>query len=497
MKQDSKDVIIAFSSDKNYLAPTYIATFNVLKYGSSNYFYKIFILMKDSCKEQKLFYAIEKQFKNCKISFVIISTDSISFKLSKDKAVSHITESTYYRFSLPSLLNEYTKCLYLDSDIAIVGDVADIFFESLGDNYVAGVRNVFLAEQNRTVYDSRCCELGISNLEKYINAGVLLINLEKMRNDKLEDDMWREAAINSFTYNDQDIINKLCFPYIKLLKANCNILVPCLRDKDLYSCMLGENYEKSIANPIIYHYASGEKPWNYKFYYWSEKWYKQFDGIPQNVMDELIFPFINICKGKLKLIKKIRVYLGRFRLLKEIVNRRTWIPYYLKSFWPILFKNIRPQCNISFLQFFEGNNRIYISGKKSMLILRRDNHFRKNTSIRCDGGKLLLEGNVFLNENVLITSVDCIKIGKNTTIANNVVIVDHDHNVSGIGFISEPVTIGYNVWIGANSVILKGVQIGDGAIVAAGSVVTKNVPQNAIVGGVPAKIIRINKFLRE
>lgn len=54
MKQDSKDVIIAFSSDKNYLAPTYIATFNVLKYGSSNYFYKIFILMKDSCKEQKI-----------------------------------------------------------------------------------------------------------------------------------------------------------------------------------------------------------------------------------------------------------------------------------------------------------------------------------------------------------------------------------------------------------------------------------------------------------
>ena len=56
--------------------------------------------------------------------------------------------------------------------------------------------------------------------------------------------------------------------------------------------------------------------------------------------------------------------------------------------------------------------------------------------------------------------------------------------------IPAPIHIGKNVWIGSNATVLPGVSIGDGAIVAAGAVVTKDVPENTIVGGVPAKVIR-------
>jgi acetyltransferase-like isoleucine patch superfamily enzyme len=96
-----------------------------------------------------------------------------------------------------------------------------------------------------------------------------------------------------------------------------------------------------------------------------------------------------------------------------------------------------------------------------------------------------------LNYNVSITCLERIRIGAGTTIANNVVIVDHDHDYAHNGRFMKcaPVDIGRNVWIGANAVILKGVTIGDHAIVAAGAVVTKNVPEGAIVGGVPAKEI--------
>ena len=56
--------------------------------------------------------------------------------------------------------------------------------------------------------------------------------------------------------------------------------------------------------------------------------------------------------------------------------------------------------------------------------------------------------------------------------------------------IPSPVVIGDNVWIGAHSTILAGVTVGKNAVIAAGSVVTKNVPENAVVAGVPAKVIK-------
>lgn len=71
-------------------------------------------------------------------------------------------------------------------------------------------------------------------------------------------------------------------------------------------------------------------------------------------------------------------------------------------------------------------------------------------------------------------------------LANNLVIVDHDHKCpsSGItgGLVSNEINIGNNVWCGANATILKGVHIGDGAVIATGTVVNKDVPAHTVIG---------------
>ena len=107
--------------------------------------------------------------------------------------------------------------------------------------------------------------------------------------------------------------------------------------------------------------------------------------------------------------------------------------------------------------------------------------------------------NINVGKNVFINSCCCfqdqggITIGDNTLIGHNVILatLNHDFSPNKRSILHpSPIVMGKNVWIGSRATILSGVTIGDGAIVAAGSVVTKNVPSNKVVAGVPAKVIK-------
>ena len=103
-------------------------------------------------------------------------------------------------------------------------------------------------------------------------------------------------------------------------------------------------------------------------------------------------------------------------------------------------------------------------------------------------------GSGFFNSNVKIRCKNNIKIGQNVAISHDVTIMDSDaHNIKYEGYqMTKQIIIGNNVWIGSRALILKGVNIGNGAIIAAGSVVTKDVPMNSMVAGIPARVIKEN-----
>lgn len=109
------------------------------------------------------------------------------------------------------------------------------------------------------------------------------------------------------------------------------------------------------------------------------------------------------------------------------------------------------------------------------------------------GKNIHLGKNVFINSCCHFQDQGGITIGNNVLIGHNVVIATLNHNPIPelrASILPKPVKIGNNVWIGANATILPGVTIEDGAIIAAGAVVTKNVKKNTIVGGNPAKVIK-------
>lgn len=111
-----------------------------------------------------------------------------------------------------------------------------------------------------------------------------------------------------------------------------------------------------------------------------------------------------------------------------------------------------------------------------------------------DCGKNIKVGkNVFINSGCRFQDQGGITIGDGVLIGHNVVLatLNHDIDPRKRGTMHPaPITIGNDVWIGANATVVPGVSIGDGAIIAAGAVVTKDVPRNVIVGGVPAKILK-------
>lgn len=111
-----------------------------------------------------------------------------------------------------------------------------------------------------------------------------------------------------------------------------------------------------------------------------------------------------------------------------------------------------------------------------------------------DCGKNIHIGkDVFINMGCKFQDQGGIFIEDGALIGHNVVLATLNHAASPKdrgSMIPAPIRIGKNVWVGANAVILPGVTIGDGAIVAAGAVVNRDVPENTVVGGVPAKVIR-------
>lgn len=123
-----------------------------------------------------------------------------------------------------------------------------------------------------------------------------------------------------------------------------------------------------------------------------------------------------------------------------------------------------------------------------------DASFRMFPPFYTDCGKNITVGkNVFINSGCRFQDQGGIYIDDGALIGHNVVLATLNHALDPqerATTIPEPIFIGKNVWVGANATIVPGVKIGDGAVVAAGAVVTKDVPPRAIVGGVPAKVLK-------
>ena len=262
---ESGTVPVVFALDDGYAMPTAVAIYTMLKNYTRESMQIVFLFKGalSSLTKALLESAAEPFRSTITVEYRYIDVaDSVEFP---DSHISHITSATYYRLVLPELLDSSEKCLYLDGDIYVNGDISELMsYEFQGEELIAGVRSTTTETAMPIVKKRKREELGIQDLSGYINAGVILMNLEGMRQCGAVKKML-DLIPRNFRVQDQDIINVVCCGRIKNVHPKYNALPDLFRKSKQYLAPVYSESEITEARetPCIIHYADAMKPWRY------------------------------------------------------------------------------------------------------------------------------------------------------------------------------------------------------------------------------------------
>ncbi|HEV3127796.1 MAG TPA: acyltransferase [Solirubrobacteraceae bacterium] len=136
-------------------------------------------------------------------------------------------------------------------------------------------------------------------------------------------------------------------------------------------------------------------------------------------------------------------------------------------------------------------------GRHALIRLGRWSWIGHGTKIRAHEGEVSIGAKSVLGQECTISAFQHVSIGRECIVADRVMMIDFDHGVVEVerpvrlqGIYKRDVRVGHNVWIGYGAGVLRGVKVGHNSVIGTNSVVTTDVPENAVVGGVPARLIR-------
>ena len=266
---DAKSIVpVVFAADDNYVPQLTTTIYSAMKNASRNRHYDVVVLQRNiAWDKQERLRDFFSSFPNMTLRFTNVDRMVSGYQLTTNNQ--HISVETYYRFLIQSILPFYDKVLYLDSDIIVSGDIAELYDTQLGDNLLAAVHDIdFLGNLNvkhgkRMQYAKTV--LGMKHPYDYFQAGVLLLNTAAMRKRYTIAQWLRYASDDRLIYNDQDVLNVHCAGKVMYLPWEWNVVHDCAnRVANVFSYAPNDVFDAYLAsrnNPRIIHYAGFVKPW--------------------------------------------------------------------------------------------------------------------------------------------------------------------------------------------------------------------------------------------
>lgn len=266
---EQNNTAIALSAN-NYYTPYLGALLESIKYHSSpSNNYDILVMHRDiSFSNQVTLQSIFADCQNISLRFIDIRRFERSFRRLFLRG--HFVVETYFRLLMPELLACYSKVLYLDSDLVVQADLAELYHVDVADYLLAACRDADTAglyngfEPQKKAYMDNV--LKIREPYKYFQAGVLLFNLDAFRHTYTTDYMLQFAASNQWELLDQDVLNYLAQGRVKYVDMSWNLMTDWrgIRISEIINRApkyLQDEYKEARQHPKIIHYAGPDKPW--------------------------------------------------------------------------------------------------------------------------------------------------------------------------------------------------------------------------------------------
>ena len=202
--------------------------------------------------------------------------------------------------------------------------------------------------------------------------------------------------------------------------------------------------------------------------------------------------------SQLKLLMRFIAFAKRNGMLNRRYGALLW-----RYFWRRFFTRAGWRWETDGPVFFGRNLEIQIS-KRGTVKFGRFVWIGDGTKIRCHEGEVEIGRKTVIGQEATISAYKRVLIGEQCVIADRAMFIDFDHGMVEVerpirlqGIYKRDVVIGANVWVGYGAAFLRGVTVGDNSVVGTSAVVARDVPANAVVGGVPAHIIRMREAPRE